>query len=147
MTKDYIIDNQIIDDNKNIVDYSLTTLKTINQDLLNRFTIFPLDNNLYSLDYVSEYDNNAPLQYDFREGSKRDKNRLFRFNKELKRYAFVSDGNRLVYFLDTGESATIGGMFYLEDVDEKQYLFECKNDKITFGLFRNKDKRLLQTNA
>lgn len=49
LTKDYIVDNQLVDEDVQTVDFSQTNLFTTNQDILNSFEIYPLQNSVISL--------------------------------------------------------------------------------------------------
>ena len=49
LTKDYIVDNQLVDVDAQTVDFSQTNLFTINQNIQNLFEIYPLQNSVTSL--------------------------------------------------------------------------------------------------
>ena len=145
-TRDYFIDNEVLEDaGFYAADCSITNIiKTPDKDF-GIFKVFPLDNNVFSLDYSASTQNeeNEPFQFDIREGSESDKDRTFNFNKALKRYAFVADGNRLSYKANLGQSWTIAGNFYFNEANDKQYLFDVKSKKTKLCLFRDRDGKLV----
>lgn len=78
LTKDYIIDNQLVDGAAKTVDFSQTNLFTINQNILSMFDIYPLQNNVLSLT------NKRPIKFNIRRLSTLDKDRTFNFNSVSK---------------------------------------------------------------
>lgn len=71
MTKDYIVDNQLVDDSVKTVDFSQSTIHTINQDILSSFEIYPLQSSVKSLN------GKVPVEFDLRCISSHDKDRTF----------------------------------------------------------------------
>lgn len=88
-TKDYMIDNEYVDAGVKTVDFSQTSLFTIDPTIQNQFNIFPLQNDVVFLNGTK------PTAFDIRSVSKSDKDRTFNFNKKSKRYAYVADGANL----------------------------------------------------
>lgn len=131
LTKDYIIDNQLIDGTAKTVDFSQTNLFTINQNILNMFDIYPLQNNVVSLN------DKRPIKFNMRKLSNLDKDRTFNFNKDIKRYAYVADGEDLVYDFDISNSGTIVMRAYTDVTNDIQYFIDGidENNK-SIGLFR-----------
>ena len=137
-TKDYLIDNQLVDTDTQTVDFSQTTYFNINQQNLRDFEIFPLQNSVTSLT------GQKPSRFSLRNISDYDKDRTFNFNNISKRYAFVADGNELVYDFQTNGTGTIAFRAFSDTNEDLQYLFEAideKNQKI--ALFKNKDSKLV----
>ena len=131
LTKDYIIDNQLIDGTAKTVDFSQTNLFTINQNILNMFEIYPLQNNVVSLN------DKRPIKFNMRKLSNLDKDRTFNFNKDIKRYAYVADGEDLVYDFDISNTGTIVMRAYTDVTNDIQYFINGidENNK-SIGLFR-----------
>ncbi len=137
-TKDYLIDNQLVDADTQTVDFSQTTYFNITQQNLKDFEIFPLQNSVISLN------GQKPSRFSTRNVSNYDKDRTFNFNNISKRYAFVADGNELVYDFLTNGTGTIAFRAFSDTDEDMQYLFEAideKNQKI--ALFKNKDAKLV----
>lgn len=137
-TKDYLIDNQLVDADTQTVDFSQTTYFNITQKNLKDFEIFPLQNSVTSLT------GKKPSRFSLRNISNYDKDRTFNFNNISKRYAFVADGNELVYDFLTNGTGTIAFRAFSDTNEDMQYLFEAideKNQKI--ALFKNKDSKLV----
>ena len=131
LTKDYIIDNQLVDGTAKTVDFSQTNLFTINQNILNMFDIYPLQNNVVSLN------DKRPIKFNMRKLSNLDKDRTFNFNKDIKRYAYVADGEDLVYDFDISNTGTIVMRAYTDVTNDIQYFIDGidENNK-SIGLFR-----------
>ena len=142
-TKDYLMDNTIREFSD--VDFSTTSLVKDTKTNFGSFKVFPLDNNALSLDYnqFNESDFDKPYQFDVREGFGIDTDRVFNFNDKLKRYAFVADGNRLSYKVNMTNSGTFAALFYLDNLNDKQFLFDSKSNSTRLSLFRNQNKRLV----
>lgn len=137
-TKDYLIDNQLVDADTRTVDFSQTTYFNITQKNLKDFEIFPLQNSVTSLT------GQKPSRFSLRNISNYDKDRTFNFNNTSKRYAFVADGNELVYDFQTNGTGTIAFRAFSDTNEDMQFLFEAideKNQKI--ALFKNKDSKLV----
>ena len=137
-TKDYLIDNQLLDLDTQTVDFSQTTYFNITQNNLKDFEVFPLQNSVTSLT------GQKPSRFSLRNVSNYDKDRTFNFNNIIKRYAFVADGNELVYDFETNGTATIAFRAFSDTDEDMQYLFEAideKNQKI--ALFKSKDAKLV----
>lgn len=136
-TKDYFIDNQLVDSNIKTVDFSQTNYFNISQTNQNLFEIFPLQSSVVSLKGTK------PIEFDLRNVSSMDKDRTFNFNTRIKRYAYVADGSKLTYNFGTGDSGTVMLRAYTDSREEKQYLFELvdENNK-HIGLYRGSDSKL-----
>ena len=131
LTKDYIIDNQLVDGVVRAVDFSQTNLFTIDQNILNMFDIYPLQNNVASLN------GKRPIKFNLRKLSSLDKDRTFNFNKAIKRYAYVADGEELIYDFNQIESGTIMMRAFTDVVEDEQYFFEGRDNKNrTISLYR-----------
>ena len=131
LTKDYIIDNQLVDGTAKTVDFSQTNLFTINQNILNLFDVYPLQNNVVSLS------GKKPIKFDIRKLSRLDKDRTFNFNNKTKRYAYVADGEDLVYDFNISGSGTIAMRAYTDVEEDIQYFIDGKDDNNkTIRLFR-----------
>lgn len=140
-TKDYLTDNAVIDYSS--VDFSITRLvKDINTNY-DSFKVFPLDNSVLSLDYdpMNENENDKPYRLDVREGYKADNDRFFNFNKDLKRYAFVADGNKLSFKVNMSQKGTIAASYFFDNNNGKQYLFDATGTGTRLGLYRNQNNR------
>ena len=139
-TRDYIVDNFYLNGDVKAVDYAVTS-RYKKTSTVSSCQIFPLENSLYSLDYDSFNPSylSKPKTFDLRFGTSIDKDRTFNFNKKLDRYAYVADGNKLVYETDMTLSGTIAGMFYFAEDGKEQYLFEAESGHVKFGLCRKDD--------
>lgn len=138
LTKDYIIDNQLVDSEVKTVDFSQTNLFPINQDVLNMFEIYPLQNSVTSLN------GKKPVRYDIRKLSRLDKDRTFNFNAVSKKYSYVADGEELVYEFTQKGSGTIGMRAFTDVSEEKQYFFEAKDiNNNVLGLYRDANMYLV----
>lgn len=137
LSKDYLIENELVDDNIEGVDFGATTLYTTDSTIQNMFEIYPLQNSVTSLS------GKKPIAFSKRILSEADKDSTFNFNKDVRRYAYVADGEELVYDIGDVTDVTIAMRAYT-DVDEKeQYFFECIDEKgRTFGLYRSASKLL-----
>lgn len=134
LTKDYIIDNQLVDGAAKTVDFSQTNLFTINQNILSMFDIYPLQNNVLSLT------NKRPIKFNIRRLSTLDKDRTFNFNSVSKKYSYVADGEELIYDFGFSDSGTIAMRAYTDVREDKQYFFEGKDDNgQILGLYRNEN--------
>lgn len=138
LTKDYLIDNQLVDNDAKTVDFSQTNLFSINQEIHNLFEVYPLQNNVVSLN------GKRPIKFNIRNVSSLDKDRTFNFNSINKRYSYVADGEELVYDFGISSLGTIAMRAYTDVNENKQYLFEGKDESgNVFGLFRNSNKSLV----
>ena len=138
LTKDYLIDNQLVDNDAKTVDFSQTNLFSINQEIHNLFEIYPLQNDVVSLN------GKRPIKFNIRNVSALDKDRTFNFNSINKRYSYVADGEELVYDFGISSLGTIAMRAYMDVNENKQYLFEGKDESgNVFGLFRNSNKSLV----
>ncbi len=127
-TKDYLIGDSYLDDFS--VDFSATTTYNLSENMLNQFDIYPLQNDVMSLK------GKKPKGFDLRCVSKTDKDRTFNYNNQIKRYAYVADGNRLEYELNSS-TGTIMMRTYIKENADRQYLLECKDSSgNTVGLYR-----------
>ena len=131
LTKDYIIDNQLVDSNVRTVDFSQTNLFTINQNILDMFEIYPLQNSVISLN------GNRPIKFNIRKLSNMDKDRTFNFNNIIKRYAYVADGEDLIYDFNISDCGTIVMRAFTDERDNIQYFIDGidENDK-SISLYR-----------
>ena len=137
LTKDYIVDNQLVDVDAQTVDFSQTNLFTINQNIQNLFEIYPLQNSVTSLK------GKAPIKFDIRNLSKVDKDRTFNFNNLIKRYAYVADGEKLVYDFNQSTSGTIVMRAFTDVNESKQYFFEGKDTQNRIlGLYRDENNKI-----
>lgn len=137
LTKDYIVDNQLVDSDARTVDFSQTNVFTINQNIQDMFEIYPLQNTVTSLK------GKRPVQFNIRNLSKMDKDRTFNFNNLIKRYAYVADGEKLVYDFNQSKAGTVVMRAFTDVSEKKQYFFEGKdtNGRL-LGLFRNESHLL-----
>ena len=145
-TKDYFIDNVLVDNaDFYAADCSVTRLLKAPNANYGNFKVFPLDNNVFSLDYdpIDQDSRDMPYRFDVRQGSENDKDITFNYNKLLNRYAFAADGNVLSYKVPLGQSGTIAGSFYVDENNDIQYLFEAKSQNSRFALYRNSDGHLV----
>ena len=132
LTKDYIIDNEIVDSGVNAVDFSQTNVFTTDQSILDSFEIFPLQNNVVSLK------GKRPTKFNVRNLSSYDKDRTFNFNARSKRYAFVADGEDLAYDFGFSDVGTIVLKAFTDVRETRQYLFEGRDSSgRTIGLYRD----------
>ena len=137
LSKDYIINNQLIDSDCSTVDFSQTNLYTINENIQNLFDIYPLHNSVTSLK------GNKPIKFDIRKVSTNDKDRTFNFNSKNKRYCYVADGSMLVYDIGKSESKTIAMRVFTDTRSSRQYLLDAvDNFDNNISLFRIPDGRL-----
>lgn len=137
LTKDYIIDNEVIDEDVRAVDFSQTNLFSINQNLLNFFDIYPLQNNVQSLT------RKKPIKFNIRNLSSYDKDRTFNFNASIKRYAYVADGEDLVYNFGISDTGTICMRAFADVRETRQYLFEARDsNNHNISLYRGNDEYL-----
>ncbi len=133
-TKDYIIDNQLVDTSVKTVDFSNSTLyKTIEN-----FDVYPLNNSVTSLS------GKKPYKFDIRNVSSYDRDRTFNFSPAIKRYTYVADGSMLAYVFGISNVGTIGLKAYIDTIDNKQYFFQS-HDKSnhTIGLFINNQRQVI----
>lgn len=137
-TKDYIIDNTLTGGD-NISDCSITRLIKDPTTSFGTFKVFPLENNLFSLDYDSANpdDIDKPSKFDLRKGYKTDKDPVFNFDENLKKYVFVADGKKLAYRAKLGNSGTIAASFYFDDFHRDQYIFDIKNGNCRISLIKD----------
>lgn len=132
-TKDYIIEN-LLDDSYDVVNLSNTTLHTFDQSILSSFEIYPLQNNVTSLNGLK------PKKFNLRKTSKYDKDRTFNYNKLIKHYAYVADGEELVYDLNISRTGTIMLRAYTDGHNSKQFFFEAKDvNNHRIGLYRGEN--------
>ena len=132
LTKDYIIDNEIVDSGVNAVDFSQTNVFTTDQSILDSFEIYPLQNNVVSLK------GKRPTKFNVRNLSSYDKDRTFNFNASSKRYAFVADGEDLAYDFGFSDVGTIVLKAFTDVRETRQYLFEGRDSSgRTIGLYRD----------
>ena len=139
-TKEYIIEN-LLEDNYGTVEISDTNLHTINQTFINQAEIYPLENNVNSLN------GKKPTRFNIRDYASYDKDRSFNYNKELKHYAYIADGAELVYSLDIYSHGTIYMNAYIDGRNEKQYFFQIGDfTETVLGLYRNESDLFIEVN-
>lgn len=137
VTKDYIIDNQLKDDDTVSVDFSLSQIYTTDQEILSSFEIYPLQNHVKSIHGIE------PIAFNLRSVTAFDKDRTFNYNSIIKRYAYVADGAVLKYNFKQSSTGTIFMRAYTDVTSEKQYFLEGKDlDGSILGLYRNKNQKL-----
>ncbi len=136
-SKDYIIDNQFVDNYVKTVDFSQTTLYTVDKNIQDSWDICPLHSSVTSLKGTK------PIEFDLRHVSATDKDRTFNFNQKIKRYAYVADGSVLRYRFGQNRIGTIMMRAYTDMKEDRQYLFEGVDDSDrTIGLYRDWDMYL-----
>ena len=132
IVSDYLCNNVVTQNGVSTVDFSSTNVYTDNSTVKSKFKIYPLNNTLNALDGT------APMRYNVRVVSDKDKNRTFKFNKISGRNAFVADGNELRYHIGSSSSGTVAVRAYTDVTYEKQYFFDMKDTSgHTLGLFRD----------
>ena len=137
ITKEYAIENCYLSDDVVCTDFSNTTLFTESTYTQLLSEIVPLQHNFSSLK------NTLPIVSEKRLVSSLDKDRSFIFNKVSKNYAYVADGNQLVYnFHLRINEGLILMRAYTDVCEEKQYFFEIKDGTTSLGLFRNESNKL-----
>lgn len=113
-----------------------------NRILLERFNeVVPLNNSFYSISGKS------PLFFSRRPREKFDIDRTFEYNCEIQRYAYVADGQKLIY--DFGLPGNMGStalrIYICETTYDRQYLFQHKDaNNRTLGLYRMGENLFLQ---
>lgn len=138
ISKDYITDNQVIEDDINTVDFSETSLLNVSANYQNQFDIFPLHNDVLSLKGT------RPVKFSLREASPIDKDSTFNFNKLIKRYCYIADGSELSYNLGSSDEGTIVARIFTDVSRSNQTIFELQDAYLkTIGLYRNNDKQLV----
>ena len=98
-------------------------LHEANNNILNDFDIYPLQN---SFDSVN---GNKPIKCNIHSNSSFDKDRTFKFNIQNKRFCYLAAGDDLVYDLQMAESGTLMAKVYSEISSEKQFIFDLKDTK------------------
>lgn len=133
-TKDYIIDNQLVDTSVGTVDFSNSNLYRVSES----FDVFPLNNSVISLT------GKKPIKFDIRNISSYDRDRTFNFSPAIKRYTYVADGNMLAYDLGISNAGTIAMKAYIDTVDNKQYFFQSyDNSNHKLGLLLNNQRQII----
>ena len=128
LSKDYIFDNELIENDLSTVDFSQTSLFDIDDPTME---VYPLQNSVLSLN------NKKPYEFQIRRTSDYDKDRIFNFNKINKKYSYIADGEKLFYDLGFTFNGTILFKAFTDIQETKQYLFELKDQKNhTLGLYR-----------
>ncbi len=118
-SKDFIADNQLIDKEAQTVDFGQSSVYTVNKNILDKFEIYPLRNNLLSLN------GKKPIAFDLRNTASGSIDKTFNFNQKIKGYAYVADGELLQYDFGQCTSGTIMMRAYTEEFKNSQYLFDC----------------------
>ncbi len=131
-TQEYLIAKELREDNCSLVNHTVASEYVIDDNIKNSFEIYPLNNNLLSLN------GKKPIDFSLRTVGT-DKDRTFNFNLVSKRYAFVSDGNMLAYKFGGDNAGTIAMRVFLDIRSKKQYLFYAYNDTNHMGLYANED--------
>ena len=138
LTKDYIVENDLIDKKNSLVDFSETNLLSINQNILNKFEIYPLKNSLNSLN------GNRPIAFDSRNLTNYDRDKTFNFNNLIREYAYVADGEDLKYDFNIDSAGTIAFKIFTDAKNEKQYILEGIDSLNRFiGLYRDENEKLI----
>ena len=138
ITKESIFDKE---NPSNAVDYSTSLAFKGNTT----FTLYPLHNTVKSIN------DDKPFEFEVRSTTSYDKDKVFKFNREMGRYGYVADGSKLVYTLDEAKTGTIAMNVCLEgNIYDKQYLFECFDEGLnsSISLYVNKSNDVyLQLNG
>ena len=138
LTKDYIVENDLIDKKNSLVDFSETNLLSINQNILNKFEIYPLKNSLNSLN------GKRPIAFDSRNLTNYDRDKTFNFNNLIKEYAYVADGEDLKYDFNIDSAGTIAFKIFTDAKNEKQYILEgIDSSNHSIGLYRDENEKLI----
>lgn len=139
LTKYYIFDDayNYYNDFFNISNTNHYNIDLLNE-AINGYDVFPLNNSLISIAGTK------PLAFTKRPKVKIDVDRTFEYNHAIKRYAYVADGQKLVY--DFGLSkGSIALKVYITDTADCQYLFQNKDSNgKTLGLCRKNGELYLQ---
>ena len=136
MTKEQILYDLINDSNDSLQYVSSTSLK-ISNTYLDDFKIYPLINDVKSID--GDY----PKLYFKKIINDKIQTSEFKFNKENGHSSFVADGPTLIYDFGINNEGTIMFKSYTNISLSKQYLFEAKDiygKKL--GLYRGSDNKL-----
>lgn len=137
LTKDYIIDNSLVDEEMTTVDFGQTSVILDDKSIYDMFDIYPLQNNVVSLK------EKTPSVFNIRKTSEYDKDRTFNFNSKAKGYSYVADGEELVYYLGFSTDGCIAAKVYTDTYEAKQILFELKSaDNRIISLYRDENKKL-----
>ena len=140
ITKDYLVDNLFIDNDVETVDFGVGRLLNFTKEDIQNYEIIPLHN---SIDILN---GRKPSYFNMRMLSEFDKDRTFNFNKKIKDYAFVADGNELKYEFDFDTMGTILTKVLFDVYNDKQYIFEIKDSTGNIvGLYRNSEQSLVVT--
>ncbi len=134
-TQEYLISKVIEENECSLVNHTVTSELQIDNTIKNQFEIYPLNNNLKSLN------GKEPVDYTLRTVGT-DKDRTFNFNAVSKRYSFVADGNILAYKFGGDNVGTIGMNVFLEIRNEKQYLIYSYNGSNSIALYVNSSGKL-----
>ena len=138
LTKDYIVENDLIDKKNSLVDFSETNLLSINQNILNKFEIYPLKNSLNSLN------GKRPIAFDSRNLTNYDRDKTFNFNNLIREYAYVADGEDLKYDFNIDSAGTIAFKIFTDAKNEKQYILEgIDSSNHSIGLYRDENEKLI----
>ena len=138
MSRHYVIERGYSSDGIMCTNFSQTTLFTESTTTQVLFDIAPLQNNFTS------FKNNLPIISEKRILSPLDRDRTFAYNTLIKRFAYVADGNELVYdFGFTNNEGTILMRAYTDVTDDRQYFLDMVDELGSkLSLFRNKSRRL-----
>ncbi len=103
LTKDYIIDNQLIDSNIKTVDFSQSTLYRNNNNNIEQFEIYPLHNCVKSLN------NKLPINFDLRKVSLLDKGFLLKCESQFFLRIEITIFSRFFFFFNKDIYCTLRG--------------------------------------
>ena len=134
-TKQYLFPKKIEEDGLELSNYSLVTTRILDSIKNNQFDIFPLNNTLESIKGLK------PTLFSLK-GINNDKDRIFDYNNDIKRYVYSAWGNILEYKLALSASHTYGMNIYLNHSTDKQYILYLYNDTSNIGLFINNLKNI-----
>ncbi len=138
LTKDYLIYNEFVADEIRTVDFSTTNLHTTNQNILNNFEIYPLQNSVTSLT------GKKSVSFSVRNKTSLDKDRTFNFNKDIKHYCYVADGNDLAYNFGLIGDGTIMLRAYFDGKNNQQCILESEDENgHSFKFYRNNNDELI----
>ena len=136
-TKDYLFSNELVEDDIKTLNFSLTNLYTTNYNVQDKFEIYPLHNNLLSLNGLK------PEKYSTQGKNEYDKHENFYFNKIINRNAFVANGTTLTYKNGISKDGTIALRAYTDTYTDYQYFFEgIDEDGNRLCLYRNPNKEV-----
>jgi len=120
-TRDYLIDNQIKNEETTSVDFSIGRTHVYDENIINNFDIYHLNNSVVSIK------GKKPYEFNVRKISEYDKDRTFNFNKEIGDYAYIADGSSLKYKYNCDNAMSMCFKLYVDGIDNYQYIFDAEN--------------------